>query len=138
MTYDIEKEKREAIDAGNRALKSLKNAQENLRSAKNFGIWDMFGGGFFPTMIKHSKMDKAKQNMEQARYDLKKFSKELDDVNINFNLDIQTNSFLTFADYFFDGFAVDWLVQDRINQAAAQVADAIYRVENILKELQKS
>lgn len=138
MTYDIEKEKREAIDAGNRALKSLKNAQENLRSAKNFGIWDMFGGGFFPTMIKHSKMDKAKQNMEQARYDLKKFSKELDDVNINFNLDIQTNSFLTFADYFFDGFAVDWLVQDRINQAAAQVADAIYRVEYILKELQKS
>lgn len=138
MTYDIEKEKREAIDAGNRALKSLKNAQENLRSAKNFGIWDMFGGGFFPTMIKHSKMDKAKQNMEQARYDLKKFSKELDDVNINFNLDIQTNSFLTFADYFFDGFAVDWLVQDRINQAAAQVADAIQRVEYILKELQKS
>lgn len=138
MTYDIEKEKREAIDAGNRALKSLKNAQENLRSAKNFGIWDMFGGGFFPTMIKHSKMDKAKQNMEQARYDLKKFSKELDDVNINFNLDIQTNSFLTFADYFFDGFAVDWLVQDRINQAAAQVADAIHRVEYILKELQKS
>lgn len=138
MTYDIEKEKREAIDAGNRALRSLKNAQENLRSAKNFGIWDMFGGGFFPTMLKHSKMDKAKQNMEQARYDLKKFSKELDDVNLHFNLDIQTNSFLTFADYFFDGFAVDWLVQDRINQAAAQVADAIYRVENILKELQKS
>lgn len=37
MAYDLEKEKREAIDAGNRALKSLRNAQENLNSAKKLG-----------------------------------------------------------------------------------------------------
>ena len=30
----------------------------------------MFGGGFFSTMLKHSKMDQAKENMEQAKYDL--------------------------------------------------------------------
>ena len=35
MAYDFEKEKREAADAGNRALRSLKAAQENLSSAKN-------------------------------------------------------------------------------------------------------
>ena len=29
----------------------------------------MFGGGFFTTMLKHSKMDQAKRNMEQAKYD---------------------------------------------------------------------
>ena len=53
MEYDLEKEKREAIDAGNRALKSLRNAQDNLNSAKNWGLWDMFGGGFISTMAKH-------------------------------------------------------------------------------------
>ena len=46
MGYDIEKEKREAIEAGQRALSSLRTAKENLNSAKNWGLVDMFGGGF--------------------------------------------------------------------------------------------
>ena len=33
------------------------------------------------------------------------------------NLNIDTGDFLSFADYFFDGFVVDWVVQDRINNA---------------------
>ena len=37
MGYDIEKEKREAIEAGRRALNSLSVAKENLNSAKNWG-----------------------------------------------------------------------------------------------------
>ena len=73
MGYDIEKEKREAIEAGRRALNSLSAAKENLNSAKNWGLVDMFGGGFFSTMLKHSKMDHAKQNMDQAKYDLRNF-----------------------------------------------------------------
>lgn len=138
MSYDLEKEKHEAIDAGNRALRSLKEAQNNLNSARNFGIWDMFGGGFISTMAKHSKMDRAKQNMEQAKYDLRNFSRELNDVNMACHLDIETGDFLSFADWFFDGFVVDWMVQDRINQASNQVAEAIRRVEGILRQLQRS
>lgn len=65
MGYDIEKEKREAIEAGQRALSSLRIAKENLNSAKNWGLVDMFGGGFFSTMLKHSKMDQARQNMDR-------------------------------------------------------------------------
>ncbi len=95
----------------------------------------MFGGGFISTMAKHSKMDRAKQNMEQARYDLRNFSRELNDVNIACHLDIETGDFLSFADWFFDGFVVDWMVQDRINQASRQVAEAIRRVEGILRQL---
>lgn len=135
MTYDLEKEKREAIDAGSRALRSLRAAQDNLNSAKNWGIWDMFGGGFISTMVKHSKMDQAKQNMEEARNDLRNFSRELNDVNMTCHLDIETGDFLSFADWFFDGFVVDWMVQDRINQASRQVEEAICGVEGILRQL---
>ena len=39
MGYDIEKEKREAIEAGQRALSSLRTAKENLNSAKNWVWW---------------------------------------------------------------------------------------------------
>ena len=135
MTYDLEKEKREAIDAGSRALRSLRAAQDNLNSAKSWGISDMFGGGFISTMVKHSKMDQAKQNMEEARNDLRNFSRELNDVNMTCHLDIETGDFLSFADWFFDGFVVDWMVQDRINQASRQVEEAICRVEGILRQL---
>lgn len=136
MAYDLEKEKREAIAAGDRALYSLRAAQENLNSAKNWGIWDMFGGGFLSTAIKQSKMDDARRNMEQAKYDLRSFSRELRDVSMSYDLNIETGDFLSFADWFFDGFIVDWMVQDRINKARGQVAEAIRRVEYILRELQ--
>ena len=135
MGYDIEKEKREAIEAGRRALNSLSAAKENLNSAKNWGLVDMLGGGFFSTMLKHSKMDQAKQNMEQAKYDLRNFSRELNDVNMACNLHINTGDFLSFADYFLDGFVIDWMVQDRINKAKQQVREAIRRTENILDQL---
>ena len=117
MGYDIEKEKREAIEAGRRALNSLSAAKENLNSAKNWGLVDMFGGGFFSTMLKHSKMDHAKQNMDQAKYDLRNFSRELNDVNM--------------------ACVVDWMVQDRINTAKRQVEEAIRRTESIVNQLQR-
>ena len=136
MAYDLEKEKREAIAAGYRALNSLRAAQNDLDSAKNWGLWDMFGGGFFSTMIKRSKMDAAKGNMEQAKYDLQIFSRELRDVSVSCNLEMETGDFLSFADWFFDGFIVDWMVQERIGKARSRVAEAIWQVENILRRLQ--
>ena len=81
--YNIEKEMREAIEAGENALYSLRAAKEELRKAGNWGIADLLGGGFFVSLIKHSKMDEASRLMEQARYDLKKFQKELRDVTVN-------------------------------------------------------
>ena len=82
-------------------------------------------------------MDQAKRNMEQAKYDLRNFSRELNDVNMVCNLNIDTGDFLSFADYFFDGFVVDWVVQDRINNAKRQVEEAIRRTESIVNQLQR-
>lgn len=44
---------------------------------------------------------------------------------------------ISFADYFFDGFIVDWMVQDRINHAKDRVEDAIRRTEYIVNQLQQ-
>ena len=136
MAYDLEKEKQEAIDAGYRALRSLNAAKENLNSAGNWGIVDMLGGGFFTTMMKRSKMDQAQEQMDQAKYDLKNFSRELQDVTMNCDLNIDAGGFLSFADYFFDGFFVDWMVQDKINRAKDQVSEAIRQVERVMTQLQ--
>ena len=45
-------------------------SQEKLNSASNWGIFDMFGGGLFSAIMKHSKMDDAQQLMEAAKTDL--------------------------------------------------------------------
>lgn len=133
----MRREMKEAMDAGERALSSLRSAQEKLNSAGNWGLFDMFGGGLFSTMIKRSKMDDAQTLMEAAKTDLKRFQKELKDVNIPLDLRVEVGSFLSFADFFFDGFVADYLVQSKISDAKEQVSDAIFRVEQIMNELKR-
>ena len=133
MRYEIQ----EAIAAGERALSSLRSAYEKLNSASNWGILDVFGGGLFSTIMKRSKMSDAQNLMENAKVDLLRFQRELKDVNIPLELSIDVGSFLSFADFFFDGFVADYLVQTKISDAKTQVSDAIYRVERILSELKR-
>lgn len=133
----MDKEVREAINAGEKALYSLREAQNNLQSARNWGIFDMFGGGFITDMIKHSKLGNASTYMENAKYDLQVFQRELRDVYINLDMRIDVGGFLSFADFFFDGIVADYLVQSRIGEARRQVESAIRQVENILVELRR-
>ena len=129
------KEIREAIQAGENALSCLYAAERSLNSAKSWGIFDMFGGGMLSTMIKRSRMSDAKNSIEQAKLSLYRFRKELQDVNVSLNLNMDIGGFLSFADFFFDGFIFDYMVQSKINNAKEQVSDAIVNVSNILTAL---
>lgn len=130
-----ETEIREAVAAGERALTSLRRAQEKLDSARNWGLFDLFGGGFITDMIKHSRMSDASALMENARADLQIFQRELRDVYVPTEFRMEVSDFLTFADFFFDGVIADYLVQSKIADARAQVNDAIYQVERLLRDL---
>ncbi len=127
----------EAIHAGEQALTSLRRASELLNSAKNWGIYDMLGGGFFGTMIKHSKMDLASDCMEEAKRQLQIFQRELKDVSMFTDFRLETGNFLTFADYFFDGLIADYMVQSKIEEARSQTQQAISHVSRLLVDLQQ-
>ena len=136
MTYEeYEKERREAVYAGERALDSLYEAQNQLRKARNWGIYDILGGGFLSSLIKHSKIDNARSCIERAKYDLQSFSRELQDVS--YDLDVDIGGFLTFFD-FMDSFFADILVQSRISNASRRVDEAIDKVQEILSSLRKA
>ena len=128
----------EAYAAGERALESLYAAQDYLRSAGNWGIFDMLGGGFISTMAKRSKMRDANACMEQAQYDLQRFQQELRDVTSIPGLYLEMDGFLGFADYFFDGLLADLLVQSRIREAQAKVDAAIEQVHLALARLDEA
>lgn len=135
MIVSFKKEVDEAILAGELSLTSLRNAKSELDSASNWGIFDILGGGFITSMVKHSKLDNATRLMEEAKRNLKYFEKELADVNRIANLNLNISGFLTFADYFFDGMIADLLVQSQISDTQKQVNDAIRQVENMLDKL---
>lgn len=133
----MRRELKEAIDAGERALNSLKCAKSRMDSAKNWGLFDMFGGGMLSSMVKHSQMRNATSYMEDAKRDLQIFQRELQDINVSMNLKIEVGSFLTFADFFFDGIFADYLVQCKIEEAREQINDAIRIVGNLLAGLKR-
>ena len=134
MNETMAREVREARAAGIRALNSLRKAQGYLDSARGWGILDMLGGGMISSLIKHSKLSDAQRCIDQAQYDLDAFRRELADVNLPY---AEIDGFLTFADFFFDGFLADLMVQSRINDAREKLEDACRRVEDVLRQLPK-
>ena len=60
---DEKREINEAVVAGERALESLRTAKSKLDSARAWGIYDMLGGGFLSSMIKHGQIGKANEWM---------------------------------------------------------------------------
>ena len=95
--YNRNIEIREAIEAGERALVSLQDARESLGSARNWGLLDLLGGRSISGLVKHVKVDNARQSLNRAKADLNRFSKELSDVRDLQGLNIEIGDFLTFA-----------------------------------------
>lgn len=131
------KEINEALIAGKRALNSLEQAEESLDSASNWGIWDMLGGSFFSGMMKHSKMGNAQEEMEEARKWLLQLQEELRDIQVPLEFRMEVSSFLSFADFFFDGLIADWMVQSKIKEAKEQIVTAKHKVTRILENLKQ-
>ena len=132
---DYRREINEALYAGQEALDCLSEARDCLNSAGNWGLLDILGGGMLTTFIKRSKMKDADALVQQARSALKRFQRELTDVENIPEFHIETGDFLSFADYFFDGFLADMMVQSKINEAKRQVDDAIRKVNYIMGQL---
>ena len=125
----------EAIHAGERALDSLNEAKKQLNSARNWGIYDMLGGGMISSFIKHNKIDNANEWMSLANRDLRNFARELRDVDDE-DLQIDTGSLVSMLDIFCDNFFSDLMVQDKINNARARIdnlSDRVYEAVEALK-----
>ena len=134
--YDIKtREVQEAIAAADVALDHLERARKCLSSASGWGLFDTLGGGFISGLIKHSKIDDAEREINQAKRALEKFSKELRDVQGYSSIHI--NGFLTFGDLFCDGFLMDVIVQSQISKAKREYEDAINQVKKIRNDLQR-
>lgn len=138
MGGEIEKlEITEAILAGERALERLQNARERLGKAKNWSLIDLFGGGLFTDVMKHSRLKETKEYLEEAKEDLRNFRRELSDVQMFLNLNLEISDFLKVTDIFFDNPVSDYMVQSKISQAKEQLDETVCQVENLISDLKQ-
>lgn len=131
-----QKEIEEAINAGQQSLAQVEVILGSLQSAANWGTYDMLGGGMIATMAKRGHMNDAQNEMQNFQRTLATFNKELMDVSDKVVMELQLSGFLDMADYFFDGFFVDWAVQDKINSARTQVVQLQNKIKSIVNQLQ--
>lgn len=128
-------ETEEAIQAGEAVLSSLEQALNSLDKAEDWGTFDLFGGGMITTAIKHNNIDDAKEWIHQAQSDMRAFQKELADIHLDEDMDVDISGLLTFADYFFDGFITDWMVQGRIEDSIEKVENQSEEINQFLNQL---
>lgn len=60
------KELQEAIAAGDAVLKELAQVIASLKSASNWGVWDLLGGGLLAGLVKHSRLDDARSAAQRT------------------------------------------------------------------------
>ena len=125
-------------DAGNAVLSELENVISYFKSAGNWGVADLIGGGLIITAVKHSKINKAKSAVNEVQHLLGCFQRELSDLKISpeSQLGIDVSSFQTFADYIFDGLIFDWIVQSKINKSLKNARSMQDNMLKIMKNLQ--
>lgn len=127
----------EAVSAGDQALKVAKDVQSSLKSADGWSTFDMLGGGWIASMAKHEHLDEAQHKVELLQIKLRKFRTELADVKISADMKVSIDGFTRFADFFFDGLFMDWMVADQISQSQKQVALTTLQIEEAIERLEK-
>ena len=130
------KEISEAIHAGNNVLSSLEQVIESLESAKSWGTWDILGGGLISTAVKHDRIDDARHGINDVQTKMSQFNKELVDVRKHVDLKIDIGEFEHFADFFFDGLIIDWVVQSKVAETLERTKNAKNMITQVVKELE--
>ena len=132
-----QKEIKEAVSAGTRALGTAVSILSDLDNAQNWGTYDLVNGGLIAGLAKHSYLDEAQNKVTTLQSQLRKFKTELTDITIQADMKVNVDGFLRFADYFYDGLISDWAVLDRVGQSRSSVHSVKTKIENVLSQLDR-
>ena len=104
-------------------LSLIDEAETKFNKARNWGFFDILGGGFITDLIKHSNLGAASDIMNRINYLLHDLQRELKEVVIPTDFSMNTASFSTFADFVFDGILADVYMQSKIMTSMEQVRE---------------
>lgn len=109
----------------------------HLQQARNWGQWQHTGRPRSRSYFKHNEIDKARDLAYHAKHLLVRFENDLRHIygHQQFGLHLDVNSFNRFTDIFFDNLISDWLVQQKIQNALANVISVRDKVVRFLQSL---
>ena len=135
------RELREAIDSAGFAIDSLGRVTELLGRARDWGAWDLLGGGLISTAIKHGKIDEANRAAQEAQQHLVQVARQLADLDQHFGEEFdmeEVSGLLSFADHFIDDIISAWMVQSKISRAQENAERVAASLRQLLRRLMMS
>lgn len=118
-------------------LPLVDQAEQEFRSARGWGVVDILGGGLVTNLIKHARLNSAKDTMYRINDFLRDLQRELAGISIPTDYTMRMGNFATFADFVFDGVLADVYMQSKILSSLEQVRELRRRLEILRRELQE-
>lgn len=116
-------------------LSLIDEAETKFNKARNWGFFDILGGGFITDLFKHSNLDSASDIMNKINYLLKDLQRELDEVVTPTDFSMNTNTFASFADFIFDGVLADAYMQSKIMSSIKELKNLRSTLLNLKSKL---
>lgn len=110
-----------ALSLTDQLIGCLDDAERQLSSARNWGFFDVLGGGFIVDLIKHSKLRNAQTTMEHVNAIMQELQQVLGSISIPGDYRMEVGGFATFADFFFDSGIVDIYMTAKIMNSLSEV-----------------
>ena len=110
-------------------------AERQFKGARTWGAVDIMGGGLFTNLAKHAKLNKASDAMNQLNGLLQQLNGVLQRIVIPTDFSMNTNTFATFADFFFDGIVADTYMQSKIVSSLKQVRQLQEKLHSLESQL---
>lgn len=126
----------DAIKTVNVLIPLVEDAERQFKSARNWSFLDVLGGGFVVDMIKHYKLGKAGNTMEDVNCLLQQLSVQLGNIDVPVDYRMQLGGFSTFADFVFDGFIMDAFMASKILSSIDQVRKLKSRLYELKERLE--
>lgn len=131
--FDLE-EIYEAEAAIQKTLHLISEIQKDISGTKLWGYLDLFGGGFFISLLKRNKIKKINEKLNILEQELANTQRELNDVEMFVDLQLPDS----FADNFFD-IACDNVFTDISTISMLDDAEhKLQKVNQLMSELQQA
>ena len=124
-----------AINMVNNLIPMVSDAERSFKSARNWGVVDIFGGGLVTDIIKHMHLNKASSIMSEINYRLRDLQQVLGNISIPVDYRMQMGDFATFADFVFDGALADIWMESKIMTSLDQVRQLKSKLETLRSRL---
>ena len=118
-------------------LNQLDQVDRDLGKAKNWGIFDLLGGGSLVSFLKHSKISDAEKRLDKVLRDMDRLSLDLNRISPNLSSKINAGKLNMAIDIFTDSTISDIYTQTKIGDGRKKVKKIRTTLEDLYVELNR-